>query len=229
MATSISLSNCRLLKLRTIAAAVCLVFCALGSARAQAPSPSPTPVPAADKIWTTVGSAGTVDETDVNKVFFDHAVVQMGRLVGNQPPSVKRSVVGTTLSAVVRYNVTPAEGLFIRPRNCVVSTGNSCPGVALALRFLDTGNSARVLARLIEVDMATGGEVTRLTFDSNDPIFVPANRYQVGSKAECNPRWHFDFKNKAYYVEATLTGSAISFGAASGIQIIKIDNVICTG
>src|SRR5262245_28720893 len=66
-----------------------------------------------DKVWTTVGSAGTLDEATVGKVFFDHGVVQMGRTVGGTHPIAKRAaLLPQTQSAMIRYNVTPVDGLF---------------------------------------------------------------------------------------------------------------------
>jgi hypothetical protein len=86
---------------------------------------------------------------------------------------------------------------------------------------------AQVVAKLIEVDLATGGETPRLTFSSN--AFGAANNYQVQFVGECGPLWRFDFKSKAYYIEATLIGSRFVGSSASGIQIIKIDNSVCRG
>ena len=51
-----------LLNFRNITIAICFVFLAV-SAQAQTPD--------VDKNWTTLGSAGTLDETSVGKVFFD--------------------------------------------------------------------------------------------------------------------------------------------------------------
>lgn len=202
---------------------VCLVlcwtaFCALG-AQAQTPDD--------DRFWTTVGSDGTVDETDAKKVFFDHATVQMGKPLSGTSPAkapAPKAVIGQTESAVVRYNVTPVDGLFARRAAC--QPGTPCPGVNLTLRYLSSGPNARVIAKLIEVDMATGAETVRLTFNST--AFPAAGSYKVQHVGECGPRWRFDFKLKAYYIEATLTHSAIAIGAA-GIQVIKIENVTCGG
>jgi hypothetical protein len=102
------LSNNYILNFRNITLAVCFVFWALNSAQAQTPD--------FNKIWTTVGSAGTVDETDVGKVFFDHGVVQMGRPLVTQPAARGRAIIlPQTQSAVIRYNVTPVDGLFVSP------------------------------------------------------------------------------------------------------------------
>lgn len=180
--------------------------------------------PDVDKVWTTVGSAGILDESSIGKVFFEHGVVQMGRPLADPLPTTKNAVLpNQTQSAVIRYNVTPVDGLFtLKPQPC---TGG-CPSYKLTLRCLDTGNNAQVTANLVEIDMTTGAETIRLTFKSTPT----ANRYQVQSGHEdCGPTFSFDFKRKAYYIEATLTASGIVAGSAAGIQIIKIETGSCLG
>jgi len=201
---------------RNITTAVCFVLCAC--AQAQTPDLA--------KIWTTVGSDGTVDETDASKVFFDHGVVQMGRPLVVNPPAAniapKPAVIPSqTESAVIRYNVTPVDGLFLfAPTGPCVG---GCPGFQLKLRYLAAGSNAQVVARLIEVDLATGVETDRLTFNSN--TFPAANGYQVQpGVGECGPLWPFDFELKGYYIEATLSRSSIVANSAAGIQMIKVDN-----
>lgn len=179
------------------------------------------------KIWTTVGSAGIVDEADTTKTFFDRSVVQLGKVLILQPGTQAAEAAPTpmnrvntiafpTESAVVRYNITPVDGLF--------PDAGTRPAVEMKLRYLDTG-SAQVVAKLIEVDLATGAEIVRLTFDSNK--FAGANGYQVNSITDCLPSWRFDFVNKGYYVEATLTHSAFFIGSAAGISLIKVQQSGC--
>ena len=208
---------------RNLCVVVCLILGSLHGAQAQTQE--------INKIWTSVGSAGTVDETDTAKISLDRSIAQMGVVIGGgQPISIGLQIPGQTQSAVIRYNVTPVEGLFaVKPR-CFTGTGNECPGIQLKLRYLAAGNSARVVARLVEVDMTTGAEVTRLNFDSN--AFSKANNYQVQSVGECGPQippQPFDFATKAYYVEVRLTTNAIVAGSAAGVQIIKVANIGCIG
>jgi hypothetical protein len=204
-----------------IALAVCFLFGALGNAQAQQRTPDE------NKIWTTVGSTGTVDKTDAGKVTFGHSVVQIGiTLAGNMPLAQNfaqnPSVLTThTESAVVRYNVTPVDGLFNPPPVSFPST----LGIQLKLRYLAV--SAQVVAKLIEVDFATGVETTRMTFNST--AFPAVDGYHVQQVGECQPPFGFDFKLKAYYIEATLTHNPLFVGSAAGIQIIKIDNNFCLG
>lgn len=204
--------NC-LLNFRNLIIVVCFVFGALG-AHAQTQD--------IDRSWTTVGSVGTVDENDTRKVFFNRSIVQMGRVVVVGQASRKGALISTiTQSAVIRYNVTPVNSFFVTLR---CSTTPS-PGITLRLRFLAAGNSARVVAKLIEVDLATGNETTHMTFDSKrGPL---SDNYQVGIERACGRQpFVFDFKRKAYYIEATLTTAASNFSinSAAGIQTITIEN-----
>jgi hypothetical protein len=63
-------SNSYVPPFRNIKLAVCLLFCALGSAQAQTTD--------GNKMWTTVGSTGTLDKNDVSKVSLGHSIVQIG-------------------------------------------------------------------------------------------------------------------------------------------------------
>jgi hypothetical protein len=198
-------------KARTLTLAVCFVFLTISS-HAQTLD--------VDKNWTTVGSAGTLDEKSVGKVFFDHSIVQMGQLVGPTTISKAGLVATQTDSAVIRYNVTAVDSFFVR-RSC--SPDNS-QDVRLKLRYLAAGPGARVLAKLVELDLATGTEKPLLTFDSADPNFPRSDNYQVQSTSVCGRPWNFDFERKAYYIEATLTARNIAAVSAAGIQMIQIDN-----
>lgn len=202
--------NC-LLDSRMFTIVICLVFLAV-SAHAQTAD--------VDKNWTTVGSAGTLDESSVGKVFFDHSIVQMGRVGGSTTASTPALISTQTDSAVIRYNVTVVDSFFV-PRSC--RPDNSLD-VRLRLRYLAAGPGARVVAKLIEVDLATGREKPLLTFDSADSNLPRSDNYQAQSVSVCGRPWNFDFQNKAYYIEATLTSSSIAAVSAAGIQVIQIDN-----
>lgn len=204
---------------------VCFAFGACNGTPAQTPE--------INKIWTTVGSTGTVDEADVSRIFFDRSVAQLGRVtggVGSLPGASTIALPPQTLTSTIRYNVTPVEGLFAVEPPCFTQTGNSCPGIQLKLRYLAFGSVGRVVANLVEVDLVTGVEVTRLSFDSKS--FASASGYQVQAVGQCGPSTPpqpFDFEKKAYYVEAKLTINATQAGSAAGIQIIKVANVRCIG
>lgn len=190
--------------------AVCLLLSSL-SVSAQTPD--------ADKLWTTVGSAGTLDEDSGGKVFFDRAVAQKGQILvispaARQPRS--EGEVDETDSAVIRYNVTAVDGLF--------GGGD----LQMAIRFRDEGKDARVVAELIEVELATGAELTRLRFDSNDPSVAVQGGYHVHDLFDCGDRKEaFDFTRNAYYIEATLTTSSVVVDSAAGIEIIQLRAFTC--
>ena len=196
---------------RTLTLAISLVFLTI-SAHAQTTD--------VDKNWTTVGSAGTLDEQSVTKVHFDRSIVQMGQLVGPTTISKASLIATQTDSAVIRYNVTAVDSFFVR-RSC---TPDNSLDVRLRLRYLAAGAGARVVAKLIELNLATGTEKPLLTFDSADPNLPRSENYQVQSVSVCGRPWNFDFDNKAYYVEATLTARTLAIGSAAGIQMIQIDN-----
>lgn len=203
----------------SIALAICFAICALTSAQAQ------TQTPDNDRAWTTIGSAGTVDVADVSKVFFDKSKVQMGRVLAVTKSARVRPIVTHQIqSAVIRYNVTAVDGLFTPKPEC---RPEKCIGPQLTLRFIADGPSARVLVKLIEVDLATGSETVRLSIDSN--VSAPGKGYKTDSiQPACLATWRFDFLKKAYYIEATLTTSSVpAIGSAAGIQMIKIGFADC--
>jgi hypothetical protein len=195
-----------------------------GGAQAQQRAPDET------KVWTTVGSAGTLDKNDISKVFFDHSAVQAGITLGGTQslPRNPALLPVQTESAVIRYNITPVDGLFPLP-----VAAPSTVGVQMTLRYLAA--RAQVVANLIEVDLKTGGETVRLTFDSNSPTFQHSDDYHVDQVGQCKPPWSFDFNltvpdlGKAYYIEATLTHNPIAIGSAAGIQMIKVSTNFCPG
>jgi hypothetical protein len=197
-----------------------VVCCVSGTLCAQVQTPE------FDRVWTTTGSTGTVDEADVGKVFFENSKVQMGRILSNQSAVAKtRQVAGrSTQSAVIRYNVTAVDGLFTPVPPCRTE---KCLGPQLTFRFIAAGSGARVVARLIEVDLATGVETGRLIIDS---LGSTTTGYRTESaQPACTARWHFDFQRKAFYVEATLTtrSSVTPIGSVAGIQMIKIGFADC--
>ncbi|MEA2463644.1 MAG: hypothetical protein QOJ98_1391 [Acidobacteriota bacterium] len=199
----------RTLNVRWILFAACFLLYPLG-ASAQTPD--------SDRYWTTVGAAGTLDEDSVGKVFFDRAVVQKGNTLVIAPASRRPRVDGKfdgieeTDSAVIRYNVTAVDGLY------------RAKSARMAVRFRDEGKGARVIAQLIEVDVVTGAEVTLLTFDSDDPNVPVLGGYHMYDVCGGGP---FDFVQKAYYIEATLTTSSIVVGSTAGIEAIQLNATPC--
>lgn len=198
----------RILKGRWILVAACFLVCSL-AVSAETPD--------GEKYWTTVGSAGTLDEDSVGKVVFRRAVVQKGDILVLAPASRQPRTEGEaeeTDSAVIRYNVTAVDGLF------------GAPDVWMRIRFRDEGKAARVVAELVEVDIETGAKVTRMTFDSDDPSVPVRSGYHVFDLFDCGRKSPFDFTRKAYYIEATLTTSSIAESAA-GIEVIQLAATEC--
>jgi len=142
------------------------------------------------KSWSTAGSTGTTDKIDLNKIVYSNGTVAFPEISVTQ--SSKRRAAGLqllTVQAVIRYNVTAADGLFF-------DAGRLC----MVVRFRDDGNRARVFLRLLRLSVSDGTSATLLTFDSNS--FSPQQDFQTNSVG--TNRVPFDFSQNAYYVEATL-------------------------
>lgn len=203
----------------TIIAALALAF------TAQAQSVDYT------KHWTTVGSAGTIDEADVSKIVLNKSSVQLkgsGPIVAQPKLQSEAETTETrdteatseaiitlpTESAVVRYNVTPVDGLFTAS-----PYGIGYNALGMTVRYLAI--QGRVIVRLIEVDVFTGVEVERMKFDSSTQ--PAANGYVTRGIGFPLPNWKFDFVQKAYYIEATLSRSSIVAGGSAGLAIVKLN------
>jgi hypothetical protein len=159
------------------------------------------------KVWTTVGSAGTLDQADLAKVHLFLSIVQLGVDFGSTEgaTAAARAIFPTT-QAVVRYNVTPVEGLFF-----------------LANRFkylLQIRFRGHITAKLMQVNIETGAETQLILFDSNS--FPPKSGFQLQQVAAPHDSPLLDFVNNGYYVEATLITSAIVIGDPSAISVIKL-------
>ena len=143
------------------------------------------------KSWSTAGSTGIADKVDLNKIVFSNGTVAFPEIQGTQVSAARGARLQLqTVQAVIRYNVTATDGLFF-------DAGRLC----MIVRFRDDGNRARVLLRLLRLNVNDGATATLLTFDSNS--FAPQQDFQTNSVG--TNRVPFDFSNNAYYVEATLT------------------------
>jgi hypothetical protein len=158
------------------------------------------------KAWTSVASAGVVDDEDIAKVAMPGAhVVQLA--VGG----------GASASATIRYNVTATEGLF---------TPLGVP--RMRVRYSDNGAAAQVLVRLIRVSLLDGSTTQMLELNSND---FAGTGFQIRTTAPCESvAYGFDFTNYAYFVEAKLTrnnnGGSPKLGA---IQLYSEVHNACHG
>jgi len=161
------------------------------------------------KVWTTVGSAGTLSQADLAKVTLHGSIIQLGAEIvstgGGASTTAAAAPVQTTVQAVVRYNLTPVDGLFL--------TGGF--RYHLQLRFRN-----HVLARLMETDMLTGTEKQLILFNSQS--FPPQPGFQVQAVPAPTNSTVMDFVNKAYYVEATLIAPAIVVGSPAEISVVKV-------
>ena len=148
--------------------AMCLVVSALVSA--------PVAAIAQAKPWTSVGSAGTVDEADTGIVTFNQSIAAISAA----------AAVGSSLD--IRYNVVAVDGVF------------GGDGIALTGRFRDTGAAERVILRLKRYSLVNGVTQTLLTLDSN--TFPPSAALQTRTVGVCDVG--LDFFNNVYFVEAQL-------------------------
>jgi hypothetical protein len=156
------------------------------------------------RIWTSVGSAGTLSAADLAKVSLRNAVISLG--VGIAPPGQEDpSIIIPDVTAVVRYNVTPVDGLFL----------DVSFHYGLQLTYL-----GKVRARLVQFDQSSGTETDMLDFDSTG--FPPATTFVTNAVTTTNESTVMDFVNCGYYVEATLSASAIVAGNPAEIALVKV-------
>jgi len=165
------------------------------------------------KIWTTVGSAGILNQADLAKVTLHDSIIQLGVDIAPPQAAAAARPLGQlglpTMQAIARYNVTPVDGLFFEQ----VPTA---PFVYhLQLRYL-----GHVIAALKEVDLHTGSEQRLILFDST--TFQPSPLFKVEEAFATDFGGVLDFVNKAYYVEATLVAPALVVGHPAAISIIKV-------
>jgi hypothetical protein len=137
------------------------------------------------KPWTTVGSAGTVDEASLSAVSL------------NGPFASVRATATLPATVIIRYNVTAVDSL-------VGGTGH-CFDVV----FRDNGSGGRVLVSLKRFNFSTFETTTLSVIDSDtrppDPWFV-----ERGVCLGDSPGGPFflDFSLNAYYVEAQIIKTA---------------------
>jgi hypothetical protein len=157
-----------------------------------------TTVTAQLHCWTSVGSAGTVDEADLGVVALstDRAAVK--------PATIAASV-------ELRYNIVAIEGLF--PGACKTKT--------LMIRYADNGNKAQVIVRLHTFNIKTGVSSILAEFNSNDKD--PSN---VAQAKDVTFDTDFNFETNIYYIEVQLI--KIGIGGNPLIQGLQIcGNPIC--
>ena len=118
--------------------------------------------------------------------------------------SSRASIVLPEVSAVVRYNITAVDGLFRTEPFAYI---------------LELTYRGAVRARLVQFDKSSNTETDLAHFDS-------ANYTHVDGFATngtiAGPSAVMDFVNCAYYVEATLTASAIVVGNPAEIADVRV-------
>lgn len=171
------------------------------------------------KAWTTVGSAGTIDEASTGKLVMQGSTIAFPEIL---PP--ERGINSTdhsafaiqfpveTVSGVVRYNVVATDGLF-----------ENGAFLGMKSRFRDDGNNAQVVLNLFEVNIDTGATSLLLTLDSNN---FPANANYQTQAVSTFVGNRINFQQNAYYIEATLVQKRSPLtpigGGRPGIAVIQL-------
>jgi hypothetical protein len=109
------------------------------------------------RCWTTTGSTGTVDATDLSKV-------RMNRDQAQIRGALNRA------GYLIRYNVVAVDGVF------------GTVDKALNVRFTDNGEAARVNLSLFRINIVNGAADILAQFNSND--YAPSDRPQT-QKVSC--------------------------------------------
>ena len=144
--------------------------------------------------WTTVGSAGVVDEADAGLIDFANGEARLRGDAAN----------GSVLN--LRYNIVALEGF----------TGLN--QVSWLARFRDNGAAGRV--RLFLRQYHPNGTTTTIdTFDSNS--YASAVGYQTRTRCTAVD---WNFADGPYYIEAELTRSADGGMPALGLMILTNAN-----
>jgi hypothetical protein len=143
--------------------------------------------------WTSVGSAGTVDEADNGIAYFLNGEARINPAAPN----------GSSLD--IRYNVVALEGF-----------DPILQSTAWRVRYVDSGAASRVLLRLRQYNIATGVTSTLATFDSD--TFPQSANYQTQGICIA-PTWNF--ANGPFFIEATLTRSAAA-PVAPGLGVMQL-------
>lgn len=97
--------------------------------------------------WTSVGSAGTVDEADLNVI-----------ALSSNTAAVKPTTNAATVD--IRFNIVATEGLF----------GGECSAKTLAVRYADNGPSAQVIVRLHSLNIVSGVTNVLAELNSNTSL-----------------------------------------------------------
>jgi hypothetical protein len=148
--------------------------------------------------WTTVGSAGTVDEADTGLV-----------LLGSPVPGavmIRPTEVGILN---IRYNIVAVGGLF------------GGEGHVLSVRYRDNGADGQVIVQLKQLGLYTGITTTLLTLDSN--ASAPSTSFQVQSIGSCATV--LNFAENAYFMDVQIRKTALT--GTPALALIQLGATIC--
>src|SRR5262249_21758281 len=142
---------------------------------------------AAGDPWTSVGAAGTVKETDLDKVELSGGIASI------------KSTAPAASTVRLFYNVTTAPDL-----------ADGGVNKRLRIRFRDNGPNARVRVFLRSYNLSNGTSQLLLQFDSDTLPASPLYRETTVGDGCFTGDSHFDFSANAYYleVEVSRTSSA---------------------
>ncbi len=135
------------------------------------------------KCWSTVGSAGTVDEADLSIVSLD-----------THTAGVSKAVKSGTVH--IRYNVVAVDDVF----------GGNCK--SLSARIADNGPEAQVIVELKQMNSITGDFKTLAKIDSND--FEPSHVAQFRQVFTEVGIPEFNFMNNVYLLDVQLIKTGIN-------------------
>jgi hypothetical protein len=157
---------------------------------------------AQSKPWTTVASAGTIDDADIAKIKFVNGEASLD-------PALPA---GTT--ATIRYNVVAVDNLLL------LGTPQ------MTVRYQDNGVGAQVIVRLKRYNFDPGGAPSvMIEFDSDD--FGPFGAFQTRTVNGCGSPL-FDFVHNAYFVEVEMR--KLSNEGVPRMGVVKLDifgNILC--
>jgi hypothetical protein len=152
-------------------------------------------------VWTAAGVTGIVDEADTTIHVFNNT----GSV------SIKSTVASGTLD--IRF---PVQTLPVN-----ASPEGAC--VQMRARLRDTGDGARVLVRLMRLDITTGSLRSVGEIDTDTQPLLNGNYYSVYQTCLRVPNaFPFDVASFAYYVDAQLIKTAAT--ANPGLMAVQICN-----
>jgi hypothetical protein len=157
--------------------------------------------------WTSIGAAGSVDEADAGKV----VVYDTG--------SIALASSSRSATAVVRYNVVATPGLVPAALN-----DPDEPTLDLRASIRDTGQTARVVVRLQQMDRASGAITTIAAIDSDTFESEASDAYVERGclvRIQGVSQTRLDCSRNVYFVDVRLMKTAAS--GNPGVKFVSIE------